>query len=36
VRLGNCRYDALLAAFATSFDTIIAAFDSGEIVVELI
>jgi predicted nuclease of predicted toxin-antitoxin system len=36
VRLGNCRNDALIAAFATSFDTIIAAFDSGEIVVELI
>ena len=36
VRLGNCRNDALLAAFVTSFDTIIAAFDSGQIVVELI
>lgn len=36
VRLGNCRNDALLTAFARSFDTIIAAFDSGETVVELI
>jgi predicted nuclease of predicted toxin-antitoxin system len=36
VRLGNCRNDALLAAFSASFDTIIAAFDSGQIVVELI
>jgi len=36
VRLGNCRNDALLAAFATSFETVIAAFDSGQIVVELI
>ena len=36
VRLGNCRNDALLAAFAQSFDTIVAAFESGETVVELI
>jgi predicted nuclease of predicted toxin-antitoxin system len=36
VRLGNCRNDAPVAAFATSVDTIIAAFDSGQIVVELI
>ena len=36
VRLGNCRNDALLKAFAGSFDTIVAAFDSGETVVELI
>ena len=36
VRLGNSRNDALLAAFAASFDTIIAAFDSGQAVVELI
>jgi predicted nuclease of predicted toxin-antitoxin system len=36
VRLGNCRNDALLTAFARSFDTIVAAFESGETVVELI
>ncbi len=36
VRLGNCRNDALLAAFSASFDTIISAFDSGQTVVELI
>jgi hypothetical protein len=36
VRLGNCRNDALLEAFAASFDTIVAAFDSGQTVVELI
>ena len=36
VRLGNCRNDALLAAFSASFDTIVAAFDSGQSVVELI
>ena len=36
VRLGNCRNDALLAAFSASFDTIVAAFDSGQTVVELI
>jgi predicted nuclease of predicted toxin-antitoxin system len=36
VRLGNCRNDALLTAFSASFDTIIAAFDSGQTVVELI
>jgi predicted nuclease of predicted toxin-antitoxin system len=36
VRLGNCRNDALLAAFSMSFDTITAAFDSGQSVVELI
>lgn len=36
VRLGNCRNDALLAAFSASFDTIAAAFDSGQTVVELI
>ena len=36
VRLGNCRNDALLTAFARSFDTIVAAFDSGQTVVELI
>jgi predicted nuclease of predicted toxin-antitoxin system len=36
VRLGNCRNDDLLAAFSTSFDTIVAAFDSGQTVVELI
>ena len=35
-RLGNCRNDALLTAFARSFDTIVAAFESGETVVELI
>lgn len=36
VRLGNCRNDALLTAFARSLDTIVTAFDSGEPVVELI
>jgi predicted nuclease of predicted toxin-antitoxin system len=36
VRLGNCRNDALLAAFSASFNTIVAAFDSGQTVVELI
>jgi predicted nuclease of predicted toxin-antitoxin system len=36
VRLGNCRNEALLTAFARSFDTIVAAFDSGQTVVELI
>jgi predicted nuclease of predicted toxin-antitoxin system len=36
VRLGNCRNDALLTAFARSLDTIVAAFDSGQTVVELI
>ena len=36
VRLGNCRNDALIAAFSSSFDTIVAAFDSGQTVVELI
>jgi predicted nuclease of predicted toxin-antitoxin system len=36
VRLGNCRNDALLAAFSASFGTIVAAFDSGQTVVELI
>ena len=36
VRLGNCRNDASLTAFARSFDTIVAAFDSGQTVVELI
>jgi predicted nuclease of predicted toxin-antitoxin system len=36
VRLGNCRNDALLAAFTASFDTIVAAFDSGQAVVELV
>jgi hypothetical protein len=36
VRLGNCRNDALLEAFAASFETIFAAFDSGQTVVELI
>ena len=36
LRLGNCRNDALIAAFSSSFDTIVAAFDSGESVVELI
>ena len=36
VRLGNCRNDALIAAFSSSFDTIVAAFDSGQSVVELI
>jgi len=36
VRLGNCRNDALLAAFSASIDTIVAAFDSGQTVVELI
>ena len=30
------RNDALLTAFSASFDTIIAAFDSGQMVVELI
>ena len=36
VRLGNCRNDALIAAFSSSSDTIVAAFDSGQSVVELI
>jgi hypothetical protein len=36
VRLGNCRNDTLLQAFAASFDTIVAAFDSGQTVVDLI
>jgi hypothetical protein len=36
VRLGNCRNDALIAAFSSSFDTIVAAFDSGQSVVKLI
>jgi predicted nuclease of predicted toxin-antitoxin system len=36
VRLGNCRNDALLASFSASFDTIVAAFDSGQSVVVLI
>ena len=36
VRLGNCRNDELLAAFSASFDAIVAAFDSGQTVVELI
>ena len=36
VRLGNCRNDALLAAFSASFDTVVAAFEAGETVVELI
>jgi predicted nuclease of predicted toxin-antitoxin system len=36
VRLDNCRNDALLTAFDRSFDTIVAAFDSGQTVVELI
>jgi len=36
MRLGNCRNDALLTAFARSFDTIVAAFNSGQMVVELI
>jgi hypothetical protein len=36
VRLGHCRNDALFEAFAASFDTIVAAFDSGQMVVELI
>ena len=36
VRLGNCRNDALLTAFARSLDAIVAAFDLGQTVVELI
>jgi predicted nuclease of predicted toxin-antitoxin system len=36
VRLGNCRNDALLMAFAKSFNTILAAFQSGQSVVELV
>jgi len=36
VWLGNCRNDALIAAFSSSFDTIVAAFDSGQSVVEVI
>jgi len=36
VRLGNCRNDALIAAFSSSSDTIVAAFDSAHGVVELI
>ena len=36
VRLGNCRNDALIAAFSSSFDRIVAAFDSGQSVVELV
>lgn len=36
VRLGNYRNDALFAAFSSSIDTLIAAFDSGQTVVELI
>lgn len=36
VQLGNCRNDALLTAFSASFDTIVAAFESEQIVVELV
>ena len=36
VRLGNCRNDALIAAFSSSFDRIVSAFDSGQSVVELV
>lgn len=36
VRLGNCRNDALLAAFSTSFDAILGAFESGQSVVKLV
>jgi len=36
VRLSNCRNDALIAAFSSSFDTIAAAFDAGQSVVALI
>ena len=35
-RLGNCRNDALIAAFSSSFDTIAVAFDAGQSVVALI
>jgi hypothetical protein len=33
---GQLQDDALLTAFARSFNTIVAAFDSGQTVVELI
>lgn len=35
VRLGNCRNALLLAAFSQAFDTVVAAFEAGEFVVEL-
>ena len=35
VRLGNCRNDALLQAFSKSIGAIVAAFESGQHVVEL-
>jgi predicted nuclease of predicted toxin-antitoxin system len=35
VRLGNCRREAILLAFDRSIETIVAAFESGERVVEL-
>lgn len=36
VRLGNCRNEALIAAFSKSLSTIVGAFDAGQRVVELI
>ena len=36
VWLGNCRNDALIAAFSSSFDTSVVAFDFGQSVVEVI
>ena len=35
VRLGNCRNTALLAAFDRLHDSIVAAFDAGQRVVEI-
>ena len=35
VRLGNCRREVLLDAFARSIDAIVAAFDSGQRIVEI-
>ncbi|MEO6595478.1 MAG: DUF5615 family PIN-like protein [Planctomycetota bacterium] len=35
VRLGNCRKGSLLDAFDRTFDTIVAAFDAGQRIVEL-
>lgn len=36
VRLGNCRTEALLVAFERALPTILAAFDAGQRIVELV
>jgi DNA modification methylase len=35
VRLGNCRRDVLIDAFARSLATVVAAFEDGQRVVEI-